>query len=304
MIRSLLPSEVQYLSDKDNDYKILEMYLEKILGRNTDYVAEIEKAKQREVVSVHICETSLRMSGINPFKLIYNIIVFILVRRKHKTVATRYDHYNNYLIAQQVVQRVFAGARSFKAENFNYPIYATSPGYSTGAIAGKLSGCSKPAILFDANFMLFCHLFSKAFLEFAEINPSFIRSTSLSTEFISLKLDGNDDKVMYRFVDIFFCQCVEGNIQASEPWWISKTRGSTVEIVRSEMELFVASHEFSHINLDHLSDHSFFKKISSQMGERDKSFSEISDVHLDELHADLLGIELTLRTLKIEGDIH
>lgn len=280
-----IPDNVEYsfLSDSDECYRCLEDNLKAgYFGQlfdlhNVNHVGDVASIKSRY-------ENVLRNTPLD----LRDKVKTTLLRSTlgNRVLPTRFDRPDVYMILERLIEDLKISAKLNKIDVSKFPKYAVLPTGKVNALAIKLDCCDEPFLLFDSQLFIFCHLFSKAFVEIitGQCNSNGDLEIILNEKPLLEKLITNQEGVS-RLIDLLHSYVVHGDPSRAGPYLPRPEIEHLISIVRDGMELFVVGHEFAHVVHGHL-DSGFLRVLHEEL----KPGLNISDKHLKEFQADFLGI--------------
>jgi hypothetical protein len=215
------------------------------------------------------------------------------------SVPTQFEQPALYGIVKALAKQAETAISAVLGQQFTQrPVIGTLPTGQVNAMAIRVPGTDEHVIVFESQIFTFCLLFSKAVtlaLPFHGLqNDQFSMSTEMSE---ILDRINNTPEIVRRFYEVVAAYTVDGLPSQAPPYIPPEPWGSVAALFRDLMELFIMTHEFSHVLLEHTGRG---KRSASLLGGNEAEVLEWSQQQ--EVEADALGILLLMGSPTVELD--
>jgi hypothetical protein len=280
---------IPLLSDSDLEYGALEAYFNSDpFGQMPDawIMQALHEKEGLEKLSLTLQE---RFSESNPGDSFPGLPTLPI------SLPTKYDSPFHYMILQRLVTEIKDAAATIGIDCSNFPHFACIPTRSINARVFELPTGRKPFIIFDAQLLSFCHLFSKGFalclpLEDYPDKIQFNLNLPTIKDYLKKSPEGIE-----RLKDVISVYVSGGIPTDAKQYFLPPNYDQLASILLDSMELFIVAHEFGHAYSGHL------RQLLPSGIRPDHKFSPKDKDHIKEIEADLLGLVLTITALNKRG---
>lgn len=281
-------SKVQFLSDFDPDYRLIEKWLK---DGEFGELKDLESVKQEqfeEKTAQQYIEAVGGLSTIEDAERMVAIHYEVL-----KRLPTRFDSPGRLLLLEGTVKRVLETAERLGLDLPTEIKYAMVPTGRVNAIALTHPRLSCPFILFDSQMHGFCNLFAKAWLQCIPMleHPDHGMTLYFNPELAERKIDSEHSNGIRRLTEVLVATVEDGRPLFAEPYPPPKGIIWALEEARAGMEMFIVAHELGHHLCGHLKGEmrSEVRQIARREG--------LPSAHQEELEADAIGAKLSRECL-------
>lgn len=239
----------------------------------------------------------------------------ITLKRMGERLPTEYQDLMFYSLLDLIFEDIRSVLNKLEKEDGTEVELPEIPTFGTvgmGSFSAQIS-CSIPGdylIVFAEGLFGFANLFAKV------IGDSFIlerteKGYSFNVDFEKVKERMKQkDEIQRHFDDLILSYMIEGNPHAAKQYFPSKELDIIASVIREGMEVFVASHEYSHLVLGHLSAESRgFKGINADGRSEDAAKEAVDEERIkeviyqwkDEVEADVLAMDITMAVMRKKG---
>jgi hypothetical protein len=180
-------------------------------------------------------------------------------------------------------------------KNAKFPLFGTLMSLDLNAKAIPVEGTDDYLVLFETEIFTFCNLISKIIAKCLPVEkvedkivPNFRRNKK---NILNLSRESKLE-VYQRFFDLLSAFLFAKRATAAKQYFLADPFMTWASTLRTSMELFILSHEYSHVLLGHLS---HAKILPSYL--LDEPTTEIIYEQGKEYDADFYGMQLMLRTM-------
>ena len=282
--------KIIYRSEQDPDFKCLEKYIENGYFGNLHegWIVEAEKENNVWLSHMHtLFKNTFSKEQLDATKK------FLENEFSEPIVPTKYESISQHFLIKELVEKISNSAKTLGLQKKEFPYYATLPTGEVNACAIKMECSKKEFLLFDSQLFTFCNMFAKLFSLCLPIRSK--GNISFNINEIKNHIKNNKNGCVDKAHDLLHSYCKEKNPSKAKPYLPPQDYLPLNIIIRDGMELMIVGHEYGHYFSGHLSNN--IKNIVSDKIDIDN----ISDSHIQEHEADLLGSVLAIHALQNSG---
>jgi len=272
-------SNIQYLSDTDSDYRMLEEYLA------TGEFGELED----QAVYASMTNNPTNMAAI--FKVVAAKIGlkesdYAGLLSQTIVLPTRFENPSAYRIVDMLVVAIKNAAKKIGVDVSSFPSYSSIPTGLVNAQAVSFEGATKKFLLFDSQLFHYCNLYAKAFSLCLPVKGAG-EGFTFDLDLVSIEHHVKQfPECVKRFVQLLNAMCETGKPGHAEQYFPDDKYLGISSLFRSGMELFVVGHEFGHVYAKHLGEMIAMQSKAMIGG------ANLSEEHRQEFEADAIGLIL------------